>query len=93
MALGYNNTRKALQDHVDEEDKGVTKHDTLGTGEVVHALGDLRNAAVGVVPYHHAGGEGDEHDSLLRGVNNEWWKMKSSSFLLFVLRDLGISLT
>ena len=67
MALGYNNTRKALQDHVDEEDKGVTKHDTLGTGEVVHALGDLRDAAVGVVPYHHAGGEGDEHDSLLRG--------------------------
>lgn len=30
MALGYNNTRKALQDHVDEEDKGVTKRDTLG---------------------------------------------------------------
>ena len=56
---------------MDEEDKGVTKRDTLGTGEVVHALGDLRDAAVGVVPYHHAGGEGDEHDSLLRGVNNE----------------------
>ena len=30
MALGYSNTRKALQDHVDEEDKGVTKRDTLG---------------------------------------------------------------
>ena len=30
MALGYKNTRKALQDHVDEEDKGVTKRDTLG---------------------------------------------------------------
>ena len=29
-ALGYSNTRKALQDHVDEEDKGVTKRDTLG---------------------------------------------------------------
>ena len=67
QALGYSNSRKALLDHVDEEDKGVTKRDTLGTGEVVHALGDLRDAAVGVVPYHHAGGEGDEHDSLLRG--------------------------
>ena len=30
QALGYSNTRKALQDHVDEEDKGVTKRDTLG---------------------------------------------------------------
>ena len=29
-ALGYSNTRKALQDHVDNEDKGVTKRDTLG---------------------------------------------------------------
>ena len=29
-ALGYSNTRKALADHVDEEDKGVTKRDTLG---------------------------------------------------------------
>lgn len=28
--LGYSNTRKALADHVDEEDKGVTKCDTLG---------------------------------------------------------------
>lgn len=28
--LGYSNTRKALSDHVDEEDKGVTKCDTLG---------------------------------------------------------------
>ncbi|KAA9590161.1 phage antirepressor KilAC domain-containing protein [Listeria monocytogenes] len=28
--LGYSNTRKALIDHVDEEDKGVTKCDTLG---------------------------------------------------------------
>ena len=28
--LGYINTRKALIDHVDEEDKGVTKCDTLG---------------------------------------------------------------
>lgn len=28
--LGYSNSRKALADHVDEEDKGVTKCDTLG---------------------------------------------------------------
>ena len=28
--LGYTNTRKALIDHVDAEDKGVTKWDTLG---------------------------------------------------------------
>ncbi len=30
LALGYTNPRKALIDHVDEEDKGVTKCDTLG---------------------------------------------------------------
>lgn len=29
-ALGYSNPRKALADHVDTEDKGVTKCDTLG---------------------------------------------------------------
>ena len=29
-ALGYRNNRKALADHVDEEDKGVTKCDTPG---------------------------------------------------------------
>lgn len=28
--LGYSNNRKALSDHVDNEDKGVTKCDTLG---------------------------------------------------------------
>ena len=28
--LGYSNPRKALTDHVDAEDKGVTKCDTLG---------------------------------------------------------------
>lgn len=28
--LGYSNPRKALLDHVDNEDKGVTKRDTLG---------------------------------------------------------------
>ncbi len=30
VALGYTNPRKAMADHVDEEDKGVTKCDTLG---------------------------------------------------------------
>lgn len=30
VILGYSNSRKALIDHVDEEDKGVTKCDTLG---------------------------------------------------------------
>ena len=29
-ALGYTNSRKAIADHVSEEDKGVTKCDTLG---------------------------------------------------------------
>ncbi len=29
-ALGYKNFRDALSRHVDEEDKGVVKHDTLG---------------------------------------------------------------
>ena len=29
-ALGYKNTRKALIDHVDDEDRGITKRDTLG---------------------------------------------------------------
>ncbi len=35
QALGYNNTRKALLDHVDVEDKGVTKRDTLGGAQQV----------------------------------------------------------
>ena len=30
VALGYANTRKAIADHVDDDDKGVTKCDTLG---------------------------------------------------------------
>ena len=30
VALGYANTRKDIADHVDDEDKGVTKCDTLG---------------------------------------------------------------
>ncbi len=35
QALGYSNTRKALLDHVDVEDKGVTKRDTLGGAQQV----------------------------------------------------------
>lgn len=30
LALGYSNPRDALSRHVDDEDKGVVKHDTLG---------------------------------------------------------------
>lgn len=30
LVLGYGNSRDALSRHVDEEDKGVVKHDTLG---------------------------------------------------------------
>ena len=30
VVLGYSNPRKAIIDHVDEDDKGVTKYDTLG---------------------------------------------------------------
>lgn len=30
QALGYSNPRKAMSDHVDDDDKGVTKCDTLG---------------------------------------------------------------
>nr|DAH23161.1 MAG TPA: repressor domain protein [Caudoviricetes sp.] len=30
VALGYANARKAILDHIDEDDKGVTKCDTLG---------------------------------------------------------------
>lgn len=30
FVLGYSNSRKAIIDHVDDEDKGVTKRDTLG---------------------------------------------------------------
>lgn len=34
-ALGYENNRDALAKHVDEEDKGVTKCDTLGGSQNV----------------------------------------------------------
>ena len=29
-ALGFSNTRDAIKRHVDDDDTGVTKHDTLG---------------------------------------------------------------
>ena len=39
-ALGYSNPRKALQDHVDQEDKGVTKRDTLGGTQKVTVINE-----------------------------------------------------
>lgn len=40
QALGYSNPRKALIDHVDEEDKGVTKCDTLGGAQEVTIINE-----------------------------------------------------
>lgn len=40
MALGYSNPRKALQDHVDAEDKGVTKRDTLGGSQTMTIINE-----------------------------------------------------
>lgn len=38
--LGYSNSRKALSDHVDEEDKGVTKCDTLGGTQTMTVINE-----------------------------------------------------
>lgn len=38
--LGYSNPRKAIGDHVDEEDKGVTKCDTLGGEQEVTVINE-----------------------------------------------------
>lgn len=38
--LGYKNPRKALLDHVDEEDKGVTKCDTLGGSQEMTVINE-----------------------------------------------------
>lgn len=38
--LGYTNSRKALADHVDEEDKGVTKCDTLGGNQELTVINE-----------------------------------------------------
>lgn len=40
QALGYANPRKAMSDHVDEEDKGVTKCDTLGGSQAVTIINE-----------------------------------------------------
>lgn len=39
-ALGYSNPRKALADHVDDEDKGVTKRDTPGGRQQVTIINE-----------------------------------------------------
>ena len=38
--LGYSNSRKALSDHVDDEDKGVTKIDTLGGNQNITIINE-----------------------------------------------------
>jgi prophage antirepressor-like protein len=38
--LGYSNTRKAILDHVDEEDKGVTKCDTPGGSQELAVINE-----------------------------------------------------
>lgn len=38
--LGYSNSRKALADHVDEDDKGVTKCDTLGGSQQLTVINE-----------------------------------------------------
>ena len=38
--LGYTNSRKALIDHVDDEDKGVTKCDTLGGAQEITVINE-----------------------------------------------------
>lgn len=38
--LGYSNPRKAIIDHVDEEDKGVTKCDTLGGKQEITVINE-----------------------------------------------------
>ena len=38
--LGYSNSRKALADHVDKEDKGVTKWNTLGGVQNVNIINE-----------------------------------------------------
>ena len=40
--LGYSNPRKAIIDHIDEEDKGVTKCDTLGGKQDLTMINRIR---------------------------------------------------
>lgn len=39
-ALGYSNSRKAISDHVANEDKGVTKRDTLGGAQTITIINE-----------------------------------------------------
>ena len=39
-ALGYKNPQKALRDHVDEDDKGVTKCSTLGGNQKMTVINE-----------------------------------------------------
>ena len=39
-ALGYSNSRKAIGDHVDDEDKGVTNCDTLGGNQQITVINE-----------------------------------------------------
>ncbi|WP_442871495.1 BRO-N domain-containing protein [Caproiciproducens sp.] len=39
-ALGYANSRKALLDHVDDDDKGVTKRNTLGGAQEITIINE-----------------------------------------------------
>ncbi len=39
-ALGYSNSRKAISDHVADEDKGVTKRDTLGGAQTITIINE-----------------------------------------------------
>ncbi|MBR5091657.1 MAG: phage antirepressor [Ruminiclostridium sp.] len=40
LALGYSNPRKAVIDHVDDEDKGVTNRDTLGGNQNLNIINE-----------------------------------------------------
>lgn len=40
LALGYSNARDAISRHVDEEDKGVVKHDTLGGSQSMSIINE-----------------------------------------------------
>ena len=42
IILGYSNPRKAIIDHVDEADKGVTKCDTLGGAQEKTIINECR---------------------------------------------------
>lgn len=51
-ALGYANSRKAIADHVDEEDKGVTKRDTLGGAQKIISINE-KLKKIGILPIIH----------------------------------------